>query len=79
MSRKPLRHDLPIAIRGGLEEVSTPHAGVAGLIELGRQRARISMIVAGFARFGQSTDQTLRGAERTTGKVVRVALIVRHF
>jgi len=37
MSRKPLRHDLPIAIRGGLEEVSTPHAGVAGLIELGRQ------------------------------------------
>lgn len=35
--RKPLLHDLPIAIRGGLEEVSTPHAGVAGLIELGRQ------------------------------------------
>ena len=37
MSRKPLRRDLPIAIRGGLEEVVTPHAGVAGLIELGRQ------------------------------------------
>src|SRR3972149_4857850 len=35
--RKPLLHDLPIPIRGGLEEVSTPHAGVAGLIELGRQ------------------------------------------
>ena len=37
MSRKPLRRDLPIAIRGGLEEVVTPHAGVAGLIELGRR------------------------------------------
>jgi len=37
MSRKPLRRDLPIAIRGGLEEVVTPHAGVAGLIEAGRQ------------------------------------------
>lgn len=37
MSRKPLRRDLPIAIGGGLEEVVTPHAGVAGLIELGRQ------------------------------------------
>ncbi len=37
MSRKPLRRDLPIAIRGGLAEVVTPHAGVAGLIELGRQ------------------------------------------
>jgi hypothetical protein len=37
MSRKPLRRDLPLAIRGGLEEVTTPHAGVAGLLELGRQ------------------------------------------
>jgi hypothetical protein len=37
MSRTPLPHDLPIAIRGGLGEVLTPHAGVAGLIELGRQ------------------------------------------
>ena len=37
MSRKPLRRDLAIAIRGGLEEVTTPHAGVAGLIELGRR------------------------------------------
>ena len=37
MSRKPLRRDLPIAIRGGLEEVVTPHAGVAGLIALERQ------------------------------------------
>ena len=37
MSRKPMPRDLPIAIRGGLEEVTTPHAGVAGLIELGRQ------------------------------------------
>ena len=37
MSRKPLRRDLGIPIRGGLEEVTTPHAGVAGLIELGRQ------------------------------------------
>ena len=37
MSRKPLRRDLPIAIRGGLEEVTTPHAGVAGLLELGRR------------------------------------------
>ncbi len=35
--RKPLLHDLAIPIRGGLEEVSTPHAGVAGLITLGRQ------------------------------------------
>lgn len=37
MSRRPLRRDLPIPIRGGLEEVVTPHVGVAGLIELGRQ------------------------------------------
>lgn len=37
MSRKPMRRDLAIPIRGGLEEISTPHAGVAGLIELGRQ------------------------------------------
>lgn len=37
MSRKPLRRDLPIPIVGGLEEVSTPHAGVAGLVALGRQ------------------------------------------
>lgn len=37
MSRKPMRRDLPIPIVGGLEEVSTPHAGISGLIELGRQ------------------------------------------
>jgi hypothetical protein len=37
MSRKPMRRDLAIPIVGGLEEVSTPHAGVVGLIELGRQ------------------------------------------
>jgi len=37
MSRKPLRRDLPLDIRGGLEEVTTPHAGVAGLLELGRR------------------------------------------
>lgn len=37
MSRRPLRRDLPIPIRGGLEEVVTPHVGVAALIELGRQ------------------------------------------
>ncbi len=37
MSRKPLRRDLAIDIRGGLEEVVTPHAGVAGLIAVGRQ------------------------------------------
>lgn len=37
MSREPMRRDLAMAIRGGLEEVTTPHAGVAGLIELGRQ------------------------------------------
>lgn len=37
MSRKPLRRDLAIDIRGGLEEVVTPYAGVAGLIDVGRR------------------------------------------
>jgi len=35
--RKPLGRDLAIPIEGGLEEVTTPVAGVAGLITLGRQ------------------------------------------
>ncbi len=37
MSRKPLARDLAIPLAGGLEEVSTPVAGVTGLIGLGRQ------------------------------------------
>ncbi|MBI2887728.1 MAG: hypothetical protein HYY02_11030 [Chloroflexi bacterium] len=36
--RKPLLPDLAIPIHSGLAEVSTPHAGVAGRIRLGRQR-----------------------------------------
>lgn len=35
--RKPMPRELTIDIEGGLEEVVTPHAGVAGLIQVGRQ------------------------------------------
>ena len=35
--RKPLPNALDIALRGGLTEAVTPHAGVALLIEAGRR------------------------------------------
>ena len=45
--RKPLGRDLAVPLAGGLEEITTPHVGVAGLIELGRQ----SNVMAAAAKY----------------------------
>ena len=61
--RKPLGRDLAVPLVGGLEEITTPHVGVAGLIELGRQ----SNVMAAAAKYlpakqspkGLGQDQTV--------------------
>ena len=69
--RKPLGRDLAVPLAGGLEEITTPHVGVAVLIELGRQ----SNVMAAAAKYlpakqspkGLGQDQTVESFKKKHG------------